>query len=213
MKYEQLNFFETLFPTVNKPHFLSLEEEEKLLDTKIGNLNFDEKVIARTHPWRILHSEDFEQIRETAKTRKEIFKNNDAEIWSYDIPSEKWNSETKQYDDYIGKQLCFKIQNQVIALTFVVENIDTNDICFPAMCMAYMDAEGNRLPFTIRDVFIEQGLGLLNHGKYRLSDTLPKRIRGESDADFESRNFNFASMKTTLGNIIKHLEHNIKNSH
>ena len=202
----QINLFDLFFPKPKSKNYIeSIREEEDMFDSKIQNFTFDEKLIARTRPWLIYYADNlcyenenlidtFKEIKEIAATRRDIFVTEKGTIWSYDKWSEKWEPEKREYRGYVGKQLAFRLGEEVIAMKFAVENIYKDAICFPACEMAYMDRDGNRLPFTIRDKFIEEGLGLLEHGEYRL---------GKITKD---AHFSFASMKTTLGKIIRHLK-------
>jgi hypothetical protein len=199
----QTDLFELLFP--RKAYADIAREEKEAFEAKLAKLSFDEKVIARTHSYLVkragsMADEDenpvdtYAEIIETAATRKDLFKGGDYEIWYYEMPDEKWDAETKEYVAYLGYQLAFRIGNQVIAVDYLVKNVYESEISFPAMCMKYMDAAGNPIPFTIRDAFIEKGLGLLEHGEYRLG----KRGKNET--------LSFSSLKTTLPKIMDYLQ-------
>jgi hypothetical protein len=180
-------------------------KREVSFEEKIQGLSFDEKIIAYTNPWLINRAYDmcdrnenpydcYAEVKKRAATRRQLYAGGHAEIWSYDKPKEKWNIRRQEFDEYTGKMLTFRLGNEVIAQTFAIDNIYTDKICFPAMCMVYVDAEANPLPYTIRDNFIENGLGLLKHGTYRLGKIKKGTV------------FSFCSMETTLGNIIRHLK-------
>ncbi len=199
----QIDLFDLLFP---RKSYLDIQREEtEAFEAKLTGFSFDERLIARTYPYLINYAgsivDDNEneidtnaEIRQIAATRQNLFECGDSEIWCYEMPDEKWDVEQKEYIPYLGYLLAFRIDNQVISVTYLVEDVLESEICFPAMCMAYMDAAGNPLPFTIRDAFIENGLGLLEHGEYRLGK------RGKKDV------LDFASLKTTLTKIMDYLE-------
>lgn len=202
----QINLFDLFFPQPKARGYLEqIKYEDDLFDSKLQNFTFDEKLIARTHPWLINHADilcdrnenpinTLKEIKEMAATRRSIFKTETAEIWSYDEWSDKWEPEKREYIGFVGKQLAFRIGEEIIAMKFEIENIYNDAICFPACEMEYMDTDGNRLPFTIRNKFIEKGLGILEHGEYRLGKITKDTV------------FNFSNMKTMLGKIVRYLK-------